>query len=297
MELAQLQRRPTGILSWPKQAFDFLRRWPVIPAVILIVLGFTAISAPALAPYDPNKQSLRDQYIPPFWVTGGGSEHLLGTDHLGRDILSRMMHGSRVSLMVAAIAVTFGMVVGTASGIVAGYFGGIVDEIIMRLVDLWLALPFLLIALVVAVTIGGGLITVIWLLALSSWSAGARNVRGEVLSLKSRDYVALAKVAGASNWRIIIRHLWPQVTHIVIVITTLRAGGLIIAEAGLSFLGIGVPSNIPTWGVQIAEGQQYLLTAWWIGILPGLAIFSVVMAFNFLGDWMRDRFDPRLRQV
>ena len=199
--------------------------------------------------------------------------------------------------MVAGIAVTVGLVAGTASGLVAGYFGGIVDEIIMRLVDLWSALPFLLIVLVVAVTIGPSLINVIWLLAVSSWSAGARNIRGEVLSIKTLDYVALARVGGASNSRIIFRHILPQVVHIVIVITTLRTGSLIVAEAGLSFLGVGVPSSTPTWGIMIAEGRQFLITSWWQAILPGVAIFMTVMAFNFLGDWMRDRFDPRLRQT
>ena len=285
------------VLSWPGKGFEFLRRWPVIPAVILITVGVSAVFAPVIATDDPNQQNLRTQFIPPFWTAEGSLDHPFGTDNLGRDIYSRMVYGSRISLMVAFIAVGFGMVVGTVSGMISGYFGGIVDEIIMRLVDLWLALPFLLLALVVAVTIGGGLKTVIWLLALSSWSAGARNVRGEVLSLKTRDYVALARVAGASHWRILYRHLWPQVTHIVLVITSMRVGGLIIAEAGLSYLGIGVESDKPTWGVQISEGQPLLLRAWWMSIIPGMAIFFVVAAFNFLGDWMRDRFDPRLRQI
>jgi len=285
------------VLSVPGMGFEFVRRWPVIPAVILITVGLAALFAPALATEDPNQQNLRGQFLPPFWTAEGTLDHPFGTDNLGRDIWSRMLWGSRISLMVAFIAVSFGMVVGTASGMLAGYFGGIVDEIIMRLVDLWLALPFLLLALVVAVTIGGGLKTVIWLLALSSWSAGARNVRGEVLTLKSRDYVALARVAGASDWRIMYRHLWPQVTHIVLVITSMRVGSLIIAEAGLSYLGIGVESNRPTWGILISEGQPLLLRAWWMSIIPGMAIFLVVAAFNFLGDWMRDRFDPRLRQV
>ncbi len=285
------------VLSWPGKGFEFLRRWPVIPAVILITVGLSAVFAPAIATDDPNQQNLRNQFVPPFWTAEGTLDHPFGTDKLGRDIYSRLLYGSRISLMVAFIAVGFGMVVGTASGMVAGYFGGIVDEIIMRLVDLWSALPFILVAMVVFVTIGGSLTTVIWLLALNSWSAGARNVRGDVLSLKTRDYVSLARVAGASHWRILYRHLWPQVTHIVLVITSMRVGGLIIAEAGLSFLGIGVPSDRTTWGILISEGQVYLLTAWWISVIPGMAIFLVVAAFNFLGDWMRDRFDPRLRQI
>ena len=278
-------------------AWEFLRRWPVVPAVILVAVAATALFGDNLAPHDPRDQNLRTQFIPPVWLEEGSWDHVLGTDHLGRDIFSRLLVGSRTSLMVAGIALGFGLLVGTVSGIVAGYYGGIIDEMIMRLVDLWLALPFLLLALVVAVSIGGGLYTVIALLALSSWSAGARNVRGEVLSLKERDYVSLARVAGASDWRIIYKHLWPQVTHVVLVITSMRVGGLIIAEAGLSFLGITAGGTRPTWGAMVAEGQTYILKAWWIAITPGIAIFLTVSAFNFLGDWMRDRFDPRLRQI
>ena len=278
-------------------AWAFIRRWPVVPAVILAAVAATALFGDNLAPHDPRDQNLRARFIPPAWVEDGSWDHVFGTDHLGRDLFSRLLVGSRTSLMVAGIALGFGLLVGTASGIVAGYYGGIIDEMIMRLVDLWLALPFLLLALVVAVTIGGGLYTVIGLLALSSWSAGARNVRGEVLSLKERDYVSLAKVAGASDWRIIYKHLWPQVTHVVLVITSMRVGGLIIAEAGLSFLGIGAGGTRPTWGAMVAEGQTYILKAWWVAIVPGIAIFFTVAAFNFLGDWMRDRFDPRLRQI
>jgi peptide/nickel transport system permease protein len=279
----------------------------VFATAVLVIAVSAALFGPRLANQDPLKQNLRERFVPPFWVDGGSQDHPLGTDHLGRDVLARMLYGSRVSLFVAAVALGFGLFVGTASGLVAGYFGGIVDEIIMRLVDLWLALPFLLLALVVAVTIGGGLVTTIWLLAINSWSAGARNIRGEVLSLRTRDYVALAHVAGASHSRILYRHLLPQVAHILLVITSMRAGGLIIAEAGLSFLGIGVQGSetflgirlegSTSLGVMVSEGQSYLLTAWWLSIIPGMVIFFIVAAFNFLGDWMRDRFDPRLRQI
>ncbi len=289
--------QPSGIFSWPVRAFNFTRRYPIIAGIILTLLAVGAIFAPFLTPYDPGKRILDDREIPPVWLTGGSFDHPLGTDHLGRDIFSRVLHGARISLMVAGIAVAVGVVAGTATGLIAGYFGGWADEILMRAVDLWLALPFLLLVLVVAVSLGSSLLTVIWLLAVSSWSTGARNIRGDVLTIKTRDYVAISKVAGANHWRIIIRHILPQVVHIVIVITTLRTGQLIIAEAGLSFLGVGVPSSTPTWGIMIAEGQRFLLTSWWIAILPGLAIFFTVMAFNFLGDWLRDYFDPVLRQI
>ena len=293
----EIFRQPTGLLSWPFRTFAFLRRYPVIAGIILTLLAVGAVFAPFLSPYDPGKRILDDREIPPLWAGDGMVSHPLGTDHLGRDIFSRILYGARISLMVAGIAVSVGVVAGTATGLIAGYFGGWADEILMRAVDLWLALPFLLLVLVVAVSLGSSLSTVIWLLAVSSWSTGARNIRGDVLSLKTLDYVALAKVSGATHLRIIMRHLLPHVMHIVIVVTTLRTGQLIIAEAGLSFLGVGVPSSTPTWGNMIAEGQQFLLTSWWIAILPGVAIFFTVTAFNFLGDWLRDHFDPRLRQI
>ncbi len=292
-----MAERLPSFLFWPNRAFVFMRRYPVIATVILTLLVIGAVFASYLSPYDPGKRILDDREIPPRWLSGGTGGHPLGTDHLGRDIFSRILHGARISLMVAGIAVSVGVVAGTATGLIAGYFGGWADEILMRAVDLWLALPFLLLVLVVAVSLGSSLTTVIWLLAVSSWSTGARNIRGDILSIKTRDYVALAKVAGATDLRVIVRHLLPHVVHIVIVITTLRTGQLIIAEAGLSFLGVGVPSSTPTWGIMIAEGREFLLTSWWIAILPGMAIFFTVMAFNFLGDWLRDYFDPRLRQI
>ncbi len=294
---ADTLRQPSGVFSWPFRTLTFMRRYPVIATVILVLLATGAVFAPFLSPYDPGKRILDDREIPPIWNSEGVASHPLGTDHLGRDIFSRILYGARISLMVAGIAVSVGVIAGTTTGLIAGYFGGWMDEVLMRAVDLWLALPFLLLVLVVAVSLGSSLPTVIWLLAVSSWSTGARNIRGEVLSLKTLDYVALAKVSGATHLRIILRHLLPHVLHIVIVVTTLRTGQLIIAEAGLSFLGVGVPASTPTWGNMIAEGQQFLLTSWWIAILPGVAIFFTVMAFNFLGDWLRDHFDPRLRQV
>ena len=261
----------------------------------LIVFG--AVFAPLLAPYEPQKGDLRARNIPPVWLDGGDSAHWLGTDNLGRDMYSRMLYGARISLFVAAVAVIFGLLAGTTTGIVAGYYGGMVDEILMRLVDLWSSLPFLLIALIVAVSVGPSLGMVIALLAVSSWSAGSRNIRAEVLSLRGREYVQMSQVMNASDFRIIVRHLLPNVMHVVIVITTLRTGSMIIAEAGLSFLGVGVPASVPTWGLMIAQGQKFLTSTWWMSIMPGVAIFLIVMSFNFLGDWLRDRFDPRLNQL
>lgn len=281
----------------PSQFIRFMKRWPVIPAAIMFVIVFGAVFAPLLAPYEPQKGDLRARNIPPVWLDGGDSAHWLGTDNLGRDMYSRMLYGARISLFVAAVAVIFGLLAGTTTGIVAGYYGGMVDEILMRLVDLWSSLPFLLIALIVAVSVGPSLGMVIALLAVSSWSAGSRNIRAEVLSLRGREYVQMSQVMNASDFRIIVRHLLPNVMHVVIVITTLRTGSMIIAEAGLSFLGVGVPASVPTWGLMIAQGQKFLTSTWWMSIMPGVAIFLIVLSFNFLGDWLRDRFDPRLNQL
>lgn len=281
----------------PSQFIRFMKRWPVIPAAIMFVIVFGAVFAPLLAPYEPQKGDLRARNIPPVWLDGGDSAHWLGTDNLGRDMYSRMLYGARISLFVAAVAVIFGLLAGTTTGIVAGYYGGMVDEILMRLVDLWSSLPFLLIALIVAVSVGPSLGMVIALLAVSSWSAGSRNIRAEVLSLRGREYIQMSQVMNASDFRIIVRHLLPNVMHVVIVITTLRTGSMIIAEAGLSFLGVGVPASVPTWGLMIAQGQKFLTSTWWMSIMPGVAIFLIVLSFNFLGDWLRDRFDPRLNQL
>ena len=285
------------VVAVPMQVFRFTKRWPIIPAVIMFLIVFGAVFAPVIAPFEPQKGDLRARNIPPVWLDGGDSTHWLGTDNLGRDVYSRILYGARISLFVAAVAVAFGLVMGTLSGVVAGYYGGMVDEVLMRLVDLWSSLPFLLIALIVAISVGPSLGMVIALLAVSSWSAGSRNIRGEVLSLRNREYVQMARVMNASDIRIILRHLLPNVMHVVIVITTLRTGSMIIAEAGLSFLGVGVPASVPTWGLMIAQGQKFLTTTWWMSIAPGVAIFLIVLSFNFLGDWLRDRFDPRLNQL
>jgi len=290
--MLRMEQPGLALRSW-----QLVRRYPVVPGAILAALVVCAIFAPLVSPHDPGKRDLRLQDIPPAWMKEGDRAYLLGTDNQGRDVLSRILYGARISLLVSAIAVTVGLGAGTASGLLAGYFGGFTDEAIMRLVDLWSAIPFLLLALVVAVTAGPSLITVILLLAFAGWSAGARNIRGEVLAVKTRDYVAFARLSGASHLRVMIRHILPQVLHVILVITTLRTGGLIIAEAGLSFLGVGVPASTPTWGVMIGEGQRFLLTNWWQSIFPGVAISLTVVSMNFIGDWLRDYFDPHLRQT
>ena len=224
-------------------------------------------------------------------------DHILGGDNIGRDLLSRIIFGARVSLVVTAISLTSGLLVGVSMGLVAGYFGGVIDEVIMRITDVWLGLPFILIAIVVVIALGQTMIILLGLLALLSWTPFVRNVRGEVLTLKTRDYVSLAKVAGASTFRILVWHILPGVLNTVIVIATLRVGQLILTEAILSFLGAGIPPPTPAWGAMVNDGRQFINDAWWIAFFPGVCIFLVVMSLNFLGDWMRDRFDPRLRQI
>lgn len=223
--------------------------------------------------------------------------HILGGDNIGRDLLSRIIHGARVSMVVVAIALSSGLLVGVSMGLVAGWFGGLIDEFIMRITDIWLGLPFILVAIVVVIALGQTFIILIGLLALLSWTPFVRNVRGEVLSLKTRDYVSLAKVAGASTFRIMMWHLLPGVLNTVIVIATLRVGQLILTEAILSFLGAGIPPPTPAWGAMVNDGRAFINDAWWISFFPGVCIFLVVMSLNFLGDWMRDKFDPRLRQL
>jgi len=273
------------------------RRVPWIPICIIAIMVSMALFAPFLAPYSPIDQTLRDKLIPPFWVDGGSVSYILGTDAFGRDMLSRLIYGARVSLIVAALALTAGGGIGLLIGIVAGYFGGAVDNVLMRLVDAAFTFPAILFALLLAVTMGQGLGTLVLAISLLLWASFARVIRGEVLSLKQRDFVALAKVRGCSSARIMLTHILPNVLNTFMVLVTLNIGVVIIAEASLSFLGAGIPPPTPTWGLMVSDGRGRIAEAWWVSLIPGIAITLLVLSVNVFGDWLRDRLDPRLRQL
>ena len=291
-------------LPWPRisrerrdQVNYELRHLPWIPLIIIGGMVFAAVFAPILAPYSPTKQTLRDKLLPPAWQEGGTTEHLLGTDILGRDILSRLIHGARVSLIVATTALLSGGLIGGVLGVISGYVGGKVDTMIMRAVDATLAFPTILFALLLAVTMGQGLRTVVLAVTLILWARFARVTRGEVLSLKTSDYISLALIHGCSSFRIMAIHIMPNVFNTFMVMLTLHVGLVILTEASLSFLGAGIPPPTPSWGQMVADGRAKVATAWWISIIPGVAITMVVIAFNLFGDWLRDRLDPKLRQL
>jgi peptide/nickel transport system permease protein len=284
---------PEAVVEGARSDFS---RLPWTSFVIIGVMMFVAILAPVLAPHSPTEQSLPDKLKPPAWQEGGSSTHLLGTDTLGRDLLSRLIYGARVSLTVAAFALLSGGTIGLAVGVVAGYAGGRTDSTLMRIVDATLTFPTILIALLLAVSLGAGLRTIVLAIIVIIWARFARVVRGEVLGVKSRDFVALARVHGCSHLRIMTSHILPNVMNTFMVLMTLHIGFVIIVEASLSFLGAGIPPPTPSWGQMIADGRSHIASAWWIAVVPGTAIMLVVLAFNLFGDWLRDWLDPRLRQ-
>lgn len=272
-------------------------RWPLTALVILGLFVALGLLADWIAPYSPYKTALSDRLLPPFWQDGGQLPHLLGTDRLGRDILSRIIYGARVSLVAGVTAVAFGGVVGTILGLLSGYCGRWIDAIIMRATDAMLSLPIILIALLFAVTLGPSFSNLILVLVLVMWARFARLVRGEVLSWKEREFVALARVAGCSTLRILTRHIFPNVLNPLVVLATLQVGWVIIVESSLSFLGAGIPPPTPSWGAMISDGRSYVTTAWWLSFFPGLALILAVLSINLLGDWLRDFLDPRMRHL
>jgi peptide/nickel transport system permease protein len=275
-----------------------LRRYPLVPlALLTFLLVIPAVLAPQVAPHDPLRGSLANRLKAPAWQVGGSLEYPLGTDKLGRDILSRIIHGARVSLAVSLVAILVGGVIGTGLGLVAGYFGRWLDSLIMRLVDISLSLPTILLALVLVAAVGPSFGTVIGVLVVLLWARYARLVRAETLSIKERDFIARARVAGASHSRIMVRYIFPNVVNSLIVLATLQVGYVILLESALSFLGAGLPRPTPAWGLMVADGRELIVTAWWVSMFPGLAIMLTVLSLNLLGDWLRDHLDPKLRNV
>ncbi len=322
-----------------QRSWDFVRRYPIIPVIILITLLIMAIIGPYVAPFPRDKgfshdrnlglwEQSRASYIPLGGTTiedlsfrecgiideskvaakdnleQCGKLHILGADHAGRDIFSRLLHGSRISIAVVGFSLTSGMILGTAVALFSGYYGGILDEIVTRFVDIWNALPFLMVALVMTQLFGAKVNIFVWkvdmllfVLMLVAWVGFVRVIRAQVFVLRELDYVAASRVAGASDVRIIYRHLLPGIMNTVIVVATLNTSGLILAESTLSFVGAGIQPPTPAWGVMTNEGRDYILEAPHITLVPGFAIFLVVLSLNFFGDWLRDRLDPRLRQI
>jgi peptide/nickel transport system permease protein len=270
-----------------------------IVRIAVAVLGLfimAALLAPLIAPADPMAGSLEDRLMPPAWVEGGDARHLLGADDLGRDILSRLVYGAQVSLAVSALAILGAGLVGSAVGMIAGYFGGWTDRIVMRVVDLALSFPVIMLALLFAALFGPSLVNIVVVLMLVLWSPYARMARGETLRVKKLDYVDLARTAGASHLSILIRHILPNISGALIVLATLQVGTVIVLEASLSFLGVGVPPPTPSWGSMVSDGRNFIASAWWVSLIPGLAVLVVVMSANMLGDALADFLNPDRRR-
>jgi peptide/nickel transport system permease protein len=272
---------------------------PILPLAILVPFLLIAALANVIAPYDPTEPIPGARiFEPPFWSSGGSTRALLGTDFQGRDVLSRLIFGARVSLVVGVVGTVVAGGIGTTLGMLAGYIGGWVDQIIMRVTDAWLALPAIVFAIFLATMVGPSMWNIVIILGLVYWTRYARVIRGEVLSLREREFVKLAEISGASRTRVILRHILPNVMNSTMVLASLTIGVVIIAEASLSFLGVGVPPPQPAWGSMLADGRSMLMVGeWWLTVFPGLGILLVVLATQLLGDWLRIRLDPQQRNL
>jgi peptide/nickel transport system permease protein len=289
--------RPVLVEHGPRRMWSAVRQLPAVPTLILSVVVVFALFAGQVAPHPPTEGELRMRTKPAAWVEGGSTAHLLGTDDQGRDILSRIIHGTRVSMAVSVMAILLAGTLGTTIGLLAGYKGGVIDALLMRLADVALSMPLILIAVVVAAVTGPSFRNVILVIGLLLWPRFARQVRGETLSIKENDYVALARVAGRSGSYIVWRHIFPNIVPSLLVISTLQMAYVILLEGSLSFLGVGVPPPRPAWGLMIAEGRHLVWTAPWVAAFPGIAMAVTLLATNTFGDWLRDKLDPKLRQV
>ena len=290
---------PPEPIGLAKRVLHLVRDLPILPLAILIPFGLVAVFANVIAPFDPTEPIPGATiFAPPFWMPEAIPQAYLGTDFQGRDILSRLIFGSRVSLIVGITGTLVAGGIGTTLGIISGYRGGWVDQVIMRITDAWLALPGLVFAIFLATMVGPSMWNIVIILGAVYWTRYARVIRGEVLSLREREFVKLAEIAGASRWRIILRHILPNVMNTAMVLASLTIGVVIIAEASLSFLGVGVPPPEPAWGSMLADGRSMLMVGdWWLTIFPGLCIMLVVLATQLLGDWLRIRLDPQLRNL
>jgi peptide/nickel transport system permease protein len=281
---------------WRRRRFR-LRFGRDLSILLLAIFVIAAIGAPWLTPHDPVTNDLVNALQPPAWMAGGSSEHLLGTDSFGRDVLTRLLYGARVSLVVVVFSMLIAIVIGTGVGVLSGYVGGRTDAILMRLVDIMFAVPPLLVALVASVALGPSMRNLVLILGLLVWPNIARLIRGETLLLKNNEFVGYAKAIGVPHWRILWRHLLPHVMPTLLVAATLEVANVILTEASLSFLGVGLPPPAPSWGVMIEDGRALIATGWWISMFAGLAIVITVLAFNGFGDWLRDRYDPQTRDL
>ncbi len=294
-----------GLNNLPKYngAKIFLKRFisnpgAVIGLLILLVIITVAIFAPFLASHNPDEVDPIKRFRPPFWVTPKGStDYLLGTDAVGRDILSRIMFGARVSLLIGLISVALSCLIGVTLGLLAGYYGKWVDNLVSRLLEIQLAYPLILFAISITAVLGSSLPNLIAVLAIANWPVYTRIVRGQVLSIKEQQYIEAVRSIGCRNYQIIFKHILPNALPSVLVLATLQLATVLILEAGLSFLGLGVEPSIPTWGSMLNEGRNYILTAWWAETFPGLAITLTVLGVNLFGDWLRDVLDPKLRNI
>jgi peptide/nickel transport system permease protein len=271
------------------------RRTALFGMLVVLVVMLAALAAPLVAPFDPLEQDIGQRLREPGWQDAQGRVHPLGTDHLGRDILSRIIFGSRIALLVGLAAVVISGVLGMIIGLVAGYFGGRMDDFLMRLADIQLAFPFILLAIAVIGVLGPSLRNIIIVIGVSSWVVYARVVRGEVLSIREREYVHAAVALGSRHWRVLMTHVLPNTFTPWLVVATLDMARVIVIESALSFLGLGVQPPTPTWGGMLADGRVYLSTAWWLATFPGLAILITVLGINLFGDGLRDTLDPRLK--
>ena len=272
---------------------------PLVMGSWLILLGLvvTALLSPYVAPHNPLRERLIDRLLPPAWVEDGEWRYLLGTDHLGRDLVSRIIYGSRVSLVVGVAAVAIGGALGIALGVAAGFLGGQTDEVIMAVADMQLAFPTILFAIAIIAVLGPSFINLVIVIGISGWVTYARIARGQVLSVREKEFVEAIRAQGGSQWRIVWRHILPNILSPLIVVATLDLARTIILESTLSFLGLGIQPPTPSWGGMLSDGREYLLSAWWIATFPGVALMLTALSFNRLGDWVRDLTDPRLRRT